>query len=437
MNLAASSPKQATILIVDDNPANLAMLVDYLEARGNRILVAQDGEEGIGRARFAAPDLILLDARMPPGIDGLETCRRLKVEARTRDVPVIFMTAMGATADKVAGFEAGAVDYVTKPFSLDEVAARIDTHLALRALQQQLAAQNRQLETEVAERSAAQAELQRHRDNLESLVVQRTAELQAARDQAEAVNRGKSVFLSGMSHELRNPLQVVLTSADLLRRSISDPAAWGLAQDQQRHYLDAIHNSGERLLELLNKVLDLARLEAGQMPMVMRTVNPIELVRKVEADLLPRLAGKSVALQVRPQSPPPGLAADEDRVAQVLRNLLENAVRCSPTGGTVVLTLSGASLTGKPTSTAALRLVVADQGETIAENHLDSVFDSFAQDGARRFAAGGVRLSLDICRHIVAAHHGRIQARNRPEGGCEFEVLLPLTPPRGAAEVGW
>lgn len=436
MNAAAPAPKPATILIVDDNPANLAMLVDHLETRGNRILVAQDGEEGIGRARFAAPDLILLDARMPPGIDGLETCRRLKADPRTRDVPVIFMTAMGATADKLAGFEAGAVDYVTKPFSLGEVAARIDTHLALRALQKQLAAQNRLLEAEVGERRAAQAELQRHRDSLESLVVQRTAELRAARDQAEAVNRGKSVFLAGMSHELRNPLQVVLTSAELLGQSYADPVAWAMTPEQWRHHLGAISGSGERLLELLDKVLDLARLEAGRMPMMWRTVNPVELAREVEAELQPRLAAKSMSLLLRPEDPPQGLAADRERIAQVLRNLIDNAIRCSPRGSTVILTLSGGSLDGGPAARTALRLVVADQGETIAEHQLDSVFDSFAQDSARRCAAGGVRLSLDICRHIVAAHHGRILARNRSGGGCEFEVLLPLVQPDGAARSG-
>jgi signal transduction histidine kinase len=438
MNPPVSERPRFTILVVDDNPANLAALVDYLEGQGNRVLVAQDGEEGLGRARFAAPDLILLDVRMPPGIDGLETCRRLKAEPRTRDIPVIFMTAMGATSDTLAGLEAGAVDYVTKPFCLAEVAVRIEIHLSLRALQQQLLAQNRQLEKEVAERREAQAALQRHHDDLEGLVAQRTAELRAARDQAEAVNRGKSVFLSNMSHELRNPLQVVLTFADLGRRLIAEPAGEGLAADKLRHYFDGIHSSGERLLELLNNLLDLARLEAGKMPMNWQAVSPAELLREVEVEFRPQLAEKAVTLRVVAPEQPARATMDGQRIVQVLRKLLDNALRCSPRDGAIVLSLSGGSLPGGPAApvVAALRLGVADQGGGIPEDELDGVFEIFGQGRGGRAAAGGIRLGLAICRHIVAAHHGRIQARNRPEGGCEFEVLLPLVPPESAEGAG-
>jgi DNA-binding response OmpR family regulator len=120
-----------TILIVDDIPANLAVAVDYLEANQFQVLVARDGEEGIERAGLVQPDLVLLDVMMP-GIDGFETCRRLKANARTRDIPVIFMTALADTRDKVAAFAAGAVDYVGKPFQVEELLARIKTHLTLR-----------------------------------------------------------------------------------------------------------------------------------------------------------------------------------------------------------------------------------------------------------------------------------------------------------------
>lgn len=133
-----------TILIVDDTPANLAVAVDYLEDNSFRVLVAQDGEECLERAQLVLPDLILLDVMMP-GIDGFETCRRLKAIQSTRDIPVIFMTALADTRDKVTAFAAGAVDYVSKPFQVEELLARIKTHLTLRAVQQQLAAQNEEL----------------------------------------------------------------------------------------------------------------------------------------------------------------------------------------------------------------------------------------------------------------------------------------------------
>jgi diguanylate cyclase (GGDEF)-like protein len=144
MNESLMGNDGRTILIVDDVPANLAVAVDYLEANQFQVMVAQDGEEGIERARLVHPDLILLDVMMP-GIDGFETCRRLKTDESTRDIPVIFMTALADTSDKIAGFAAGAVDYISKPFQIEELLVRIKTHLALRSAQQQVETQNTQL----------------------------------------------------------------------------------------------------------------------------------------------------------------------------------------------------------------------------------------------------------------------------------------------------
>jgi signal transduction histidine kinase/CheY-like chemotaxis protein len=135
-----------TILIVDDNPTNLGVLFDYLEEYGFRILVSQDGESGLKRAEYARPDIILLDVMMP-GMDGFETCRRLKASPVTKDIPVIFMTALASTEDKVKGLEEGAVDYVTKPIQQAEVLARLTTHLRIRDLTQRLQKKNLQLET--------------------------------------------------------------------------------------------------------------------------------------------------------------------------------------------------------------------------------------------------------------------------------------------------
>jgi diguanylate cyclase (GGDEF)-like protein/PAS domain S-box-containing protein len=149
MNDPISEPKPKTILIVDDTPANLGVAVDYLEGKGFTVLVAQDGEEGLQRAQLVLPDLILLDVMMP-GIDGFETCRRLKKIESTRNIPIIFMTALSDTSDKVKAFAAGAVDYVSKPFQVEELLARINTHLMLRSTQKLLVTQNAALlESEV------------------------------------------------------------------------------------------------------------------------------------------------------------------------------------------------------------------------------------------------------------------------------------------------
>lgn len=154
-----------TILLVDDTPANLGVVVETLEGQGYRVLIAQDGEEGLQRATYVKPELILLDV-MLPGMDGFEVCRCLKSDAATADIPVIFLTSLAEPEHTIAGFRAGGVDYVTKPIQIEELAARVGTHLNLRAMRRQLMSQN--------------VELSAHRAELEQRVERRTAELTAA-----------------------------------------------------------------------------------------------------------------------------------------------------------------------------------------------------------------------------------------------------------------
>ncbi|WP_158936131.1 response regulator [Burkholderia sp. S171] len=218
-NLSGSASEPPAILIVDDMPANLSLVVDSLADQGFRVLVALDGEEALERAQFSQPDLILLDVKMP-GIDGFETCRRLKMDERTRDISVIFMTSLTGIEDLVEGFAAGGSDYVTKPVRIDEMMARISTHLALRAMNKQLVAQNRQLSNEVSVRQQAEAALARARDELEVRVAQRTAELAQAnaslRLEIEERRRAETKLLSSEAR-FRNivetsPLPFCITS---------------------------------------------------------------------------------------------------------------------------------------------------------------------------------------------------------------------------------
>lgn len=181
---AAEAP---TVLIVDDTPANLAVLSNYLGDNGLSVVVAEDGEEGIARAAYSRPDLILMDVMMP-GMSGFEACRRLKQDPETSDIPIIFMTALSEASDKIAGFNIGCVDYVTKPFQVEEVLARVRAHLDLRLMQRQLAMQNMQLREEISVRRKVEAELHQARNELEERVVQRTAELAQANDNLRKEN---------------------------------------------------------------------------------------------------------------------------------------------------------------------------------------------------------------------------------------------------------
>jgi two-component system, cell cycle sensor histidine kinase and response regulator CckA len=155
----STNSTEGVILIVDDTPSNLEVLFDFLAEAGFKVLVAEDGESAIDRLHYASPELVLLDVLMP-GIDGFETCRRLKSSPNTSDIPIIFMTALTETVDKVQGLTLGAVDYITKPFQHEEVLARIKTHLNLCRLTKQLQQQNMILEQQIQERQRAEEKIQ-------------------------------------------------------------------------------------------------------------------------------------------------------------------------------------------------------------------------------------------------------------------------------------
>ncbi len=186
--------KAANILIVDDKPANLLLLEKMLAGRGYRPRPVLSGASALREARWEPPDLILLDINMPE-MDGYELCRQLKADATLKDIPVIFISALNETMDKVKAFRVGGVDYLTKPFQLEEVHARVDTHLNIHKLQRQLLD---------------------HNGSLEALVAQRTSELAQAYERCRELSRLKDDFLRMVSHEMRTPANGVLGIGALL-----------------------------------------------------------------------------------------------------------------------------------------------------------------------------------------------------------------------------
>ena len=174
MNKNQTDEPAARLLLVDDLPDNLKVLRQALEPEGYRILIASGGETALKLARSAKPDLILLDVLMPD-LDGFETCRRLKQDAATQDIPVIFITARAETESVVEGFRAGGIDYIVKPFQSEEVLARVRTHLKIDRLTRELARKNRALEEEIARRRAISAERNHLAEHL-SLISYREAE---------------------------------------------------------------------------------------------------------------------------------------------------------------------------------------------------------------------------------------------------------------------
>jgi PAS domain S-box-containing protein len=280
------------------------------------------------------------------------------------------------------------------------------------------------LAKDITERRRQEEELRRHRDHLQEMVAAQTDGLLRAKDEAQQANRAKSEFLANVTHELRTPMHAILSYANLGRDRQGQ-----VAVDKLASYFDHIRDSGERLLVLIDELLDLSKLEAGCMLLERRPLQAADLCRDVVRDLTPLWSARQQHIELRSSDGIGVIQADPDRVAQVLRNLLANAIRFSPDGSEITVSLMPAALPGRRAddhgSIPALRIAVADLGVGIPEAELEAIFDAFVQSSRTRTGAGGTGLGLAICRQVVHAHHGRIQAQNRPEGGAEFEVLLP------------
>ena len=212
--MKVESLKKNSILLVDDTASNLEILVNFFNEQGFQVSVAVDGESALEQVDHDLPDLILLDVMMP-GIDGFETCRQLKAKEKTADIPVIFMTALSETTDKVKGFSVGGVDYVTKPIQHEEVLARVNTHLMLRSLQKELQEANQSLEQRVAERTAelssALSEVEQLKQRLQAENIYLQEEIQLTHNFQDIISQ--SQVMTEILHKVE---QVAKTDATVL-----------------------------------------------------------------------------------------------------------------------------------------------------------------------------------------------------------------------------
>jgi signal transduction histidine kinase len=396
--------KDSTVLIVDDSPENVKVLFAFLSKLGFKILVAQSGEDALGVVRENLPDIILLDILMP-GIDGFETCRRLKANERTKDIPVLFVSSLSDIVEKMRGFEAGGVDYIIKPFQQEETIARIITHLHLHKLRKAIEEKNTLLYQEILERKRAE-------------------------EAAESANRAKSEFLANMSHELRTPLNGILGYAQILKKEKN-------LTEALKKGLDIIERSGNHLLNLINGILDLSKIEAKKMELSESNIHFPEFLNGIVAMIRVQAEKKGISFHfAATPALPAAVCADEKRLSQVLLNLLSNAVKFTNEGHCQLSVVSAplsetenntqhpAPNTQHPTH--SIRFQIEDTGIGIPENQLKDIFSPFKQLGDHTRKIEGTGLGLAISRQIVRLMGGELHVKSSEGKGSTFWFDLEL-----------
>ena len=391
---------QATILIVDDNTTNLNVLLDYLHEHAYKILIAPNGEQALQQMNHIRPDIILLDVMMP-GIDGFETCRRLKADAATADIPVIFMTALTETIDKVTGFSVGGIDYITKPFQHEEVLARVKTHLTIQQLRRELQAKNATLEKYTSLLESKNMELR-----------EKNAELDEKNLQLNVLNANKDKFFSIIAHDLRNPLGALRELPQIIIENIEH-----YNTEELIRMVSMQRDAAKNIFALLDNLLTWSRIQRGLIELKAQRLDLKEIVGRNMSLMQMNAEQKGIALS---SSVPEECVvhADYKMIDTVLRNLITNAIKFTKSGGSIEI-----SAVRKE---SRIVISVQDSGIGISENNLSKLFriDShYKKTGTAN--ERGTGLGLILCKEFVEQNGGSIWAESEYGKGSTFSVSLP------------
>jgi signal transduction histidine kinase len=415
--------EENTILVVDDTPSNLQVLFDVLSEQNYRVAIAKNGETALQRVHSSQPDLILLDVMMP-GIDGFETCKRLKLNPDTRDIPVIFMTALSDSVDKIKGLSLGAVDYITKPIQCEEVLARIQVHLQLRNA-------TRIMEERTQELHKA----------LESLKQAQTHLVQG--EKMSAIGQ----LVAGLAHEINNPVNFIHGNLSHVKEYTQD--LLDFMQLYQKHYpnpvaeiqtrgeeidleflqadfvkmLDSMKIGTDRIRELVISLRNFSRLDEGYS-------KPVDIHVGIDSTLLIL----QHRLKARPDFPAiqvikhygrlPEVECHPSQLNQVFMNILTNAIDA--------LESSGVSNNQQPRITIrtfirsgdAIAISIADNGVGIPQPILCQLFDPFF---TTKPLGKGTGLGLSISHQIITEkHRGKIECSSILGQGTEFVIEIPV-----------
>lgn len=452
------------VLVVDDNPTNLEVLSDALMDAGFQVAIAVNGESAIKQAAYALPDLILLDIMMP-GMNGFETCERLKANDVTKDIPVIFMTALSETETKVQGLSLGAVDYITKPFQQEEVIARVRTHLQLRQFANALKSQNALLKAEIQQRQQAEASLQRSKQELE----QALEDLQLAQLQIIQSEKMSALgqLVAGVAHEINNPvnfihgnlnhadqcIQNLLRLVSLYQKYYPQPVPEiqmeveeidiEFVQTDLPKLVNSMKTGTTRIHAIVVSLRNFSRLDESD-------IKRVDIHEGIDSALMilhHRLKARRVNDGGRIYDYPeikvfkqytqlPELDCYPGQLNQVFMNLLVNAIDAlEDTYRTLCPGLAAITANSKPAvspmitirtecCSSGVRIAIADNGPGIPDDQLSRVFDPFF---TTKPVGKGTGMGLAISYQIVTEkHQGTISCTSIPGKGTEFVIEIPF-----------
>lgn len=510
------------VIVVDDSPESVMILTEILKRNNYEVYGFERGDDVVEKTKKIKPYLILLDIMMPD-IDGLEVCRRLKADQKTKDIPIIFISALNDSETIAAGFKAGGVDYITKPIYTHEVLARAVTHIKLYTLQKELEQKNINLKEEILlgqkNKRALEESLQlfqelfnaspdsiilidphnrkvswpivdcneaacrlngykreemvgksidilnaeeqtrddhdryfanlkekrtisfetphRHKDGrimiLEVLTTivnigekeyilgidrditdrkNTEQELIRAKEKAEESDRLKSAFLANMSHEIRTPLNSILGFSELL----GNP---NLSSEDREEYSRLVETSGNNLLNIINDIIDISKIESGLLEIVNNRFNIHNLINSIANEFELRVKQKQLSFTVRNCETNVFMVSDQSKINQILANFLSNAIKFTD-NGTIEL---GVSITDD-----AVEFYVSDTGIGIENEFQEDIFKRFRQaENAFTRKYGGNGLGLSISKHLTEMLGGKIGLDSQIGLGSTFFIQFPAT----------
>ena len=376
-NIADASLKGMKTLIVDDSPENIAILERTLGQEGFVMAVSTSGAETLDIAPKIMPDLILLDVMMP-GLNGFETCQRLKADSLTKNIPVIFLTARTSNEDTIKGFECGAVDYIQKPYQVEEVLIRVRTQLKM-------------------------VSLLNHYQKFQDILNQYVKDLQRS-------NSDLNQFAAMASHDLQEPLRKISYFSDKLEKFLN----LGNENPGASKWLAKIQNSVDKMESLIHSLLQFSRV--GQVH-PFEQVNLKDLVSEVLIDLEPSIRENRGTVRVDSL---PTVEADRVQMRQLFQNLISNGIKFHRKEEPPCIHIKSS----RCEQNNMWKITVQDNGIGFNEKYLSKIFKPFQRlCGKDEFEGNG--MGTAICYRIIENHHGAITAQSVPNQGSTFIVSLP------------